>query len=160
ARLGAWNAVLVKLATAETDPLRRFLAHHEAGDHARALEALAELPTPLDHLPHVLKQLDCLARVGDADGYRRALSEHADRLQLLPIDRASPDLFLGRARPALARVQVALADGRTAVGGGFLVSDRLVATNQRWLVEKAAGKRTAIDVDRVELYVDSGRHRV
>jgi molecular chaperone DnaK len=160
ARLGAWNALLVKQATAETDPLRRFLAHHEAGDHARALEALAELPAPLDHLPHVLKQLDCLARVGDADGYRRALSEHADRLQLLPIDRSRPDQFLARARPALARLHVALSDGRTSVGSGFLISDRLVAANQRWLVDKAAGPRAAIGVDRVELDMDGGRHRV
>jgi molecular chaperone DnaK len=154
ARLATWNAVLVKLATAETDPLRRFLACHEARDYARALEALAELPAPPDQMPHVLKQLDCLARVGDAAGYRRVLSCHAGRLQPFPFDPGSPDPFLAKARPALARVRVALADGRSAPGSGFLVSDRLVATNQRWLVEEAEGRRNAIDPGRVEVHLD------
>jgi molecular chaperone DnaK len=160
ARLAAWNAVLVKLATAETDPLRRFLACHEARDYARALEALAELPAPLDHLPHVLKQLDCLGHVGDADGYRRVLSGHAERLQLSPFDPERPDLFLARARPALAQVRVALADGRSALRGGFLVSDGLVVTNQRGLVDEAAGARTPIGADRVEIHLESGPRRV
>ncbi len=159
-RLAAWNAVLVKLATAETDPLRRFLACHEARDYVRALEALDELPTPLDHLPHILKQMDCLAQVGDAAGYRRVLSAHAERLQLFPFDPARPDLILARAQPALARVQVTLADGRVALRSGFLLSDRLVATNQRWLVEEDAGQRMPIDVNRVAVHLDNGPRRV
>jgi molecular chaperone DnaK len=159
-RLAAWNAVLVKLATAETDPLRRFLACYEARDHARALEALAELPAPLDHLPHIHKQLDCLAQVGDATGYRRVLSAHAERLQLVPFDRDRPDRFLAHAQPAVAQVKVALAEGRSALGSGFLLSDRLVATNQRWLVHEVAGQRTPIGTDQVEIHLDSSPRRV
>jgi tetratricopeptide (TPR) repeat protein len=160
ARLAAWNGVLVKLATAETDPLHRFLACHEAGDHARALEALAELPAPLDHLPHVIKQLDCLARVGDAAGYRRVLSAHAGPLGACPIDPARPEAFLARARPALVRVQVAREDGQTVLGSGFLLADRMVATNRRWLAREPEGQRAPIDVARVEVLVESGRQRV
>lgn len=160
ARLTAWTAVLVNLATSETDPLRRFLACHEAGDHARALEALADLPAPLDHLPHVLKQLDCLAQVGDAAGYRRVLTGHAEQLGVVPFDPAQPALFLARARPALARVQVVQADGGSALAAGFLLSDRLLATNQRWLVEEAAGQRTVIDAGRIEVHLDDGPRRV
>jgi molecular chaperone DnaK len=160
ARLSTWNALLVKLATAETDPLRRFLACHEAREHARALEALAALAAPLDHLPHVLKHLECLAQVGDAAGYRRVLAAHAERLRLVPVDPQRPDCFLAHARPALAVVRVALADGRSTLGTGFLLSDRLVATNQRWLVEEAAGARTAIDAERVWVEVDRRVRRV
>src|SRR5262249_55144753 len=160
ARLATWNAALVKLATAETDPVRRFLAYHEARDYARALEALAELPAPLDHLPHILKQLDCLAQVGDAAGYRRVLSCHAGRLPVFPIDPATPDLFLAPARPALVGVQVNLATGQSALGSGFLLSDRLVATNQRWLIEEAEGRRTPINTDRVEVRLENGPRRV
>jgi molecular chaperone DnaK len=160
ARLAAWNAVLVKLATAETDPLRRFLACHEARDYGRAVEALAELPAPLDHLPHILKQLDCLAQVGDAAGYRRVLAANAERLQLVPFDPDKPNRFLAHAQPALANVQVTLADGRCARSSGFLLSDRLVATNQRWLVEEVAGQRLPIGTDRVEVHLNSGPRRV
>jgi molecular chaperone DnaK len=159
-RLAAWNALLVKLATTETDPLRRFLASHETHDYARALEALAELPSPLDHLPHILKQLDCLAQVGDAAGYRRLLSSHAEQLQLCPFDPERADLFQARAQPALARVQVTLADGRSVLSSGFLLSDRLVATNQRWLVEESAGERTPIGTDRIEIHLNNEPHRV
>jgi molecular chaperone DnaK len=159
-RLVAWNAVLVQLATAETDPLRRFLACHQARDHARALEALAELSAPLDHPPHILRQLDCLAGVGDVAGYRRVLSANAERLQLVLLDPERPDLFLSHARSTTAWVRVALADGRSALGSGFLLSDRLVVTNQRWLVEGAVDQRTPVGVDRVEVHLDNGPHRV
>jgi molecular chaperone DnaK len=158
-RLATWNALLVKLATAETDPLRRFLAWYEARDYARALEALAET-APLDHLPHILKQLECLARLGDAAGYRRLLSAHAQRLHLAPFDPDSPDRFLDRVRAALARVRVALGDGRQALGCGFLLSDHLAATNQHWLVEEAAGRRTPVAAERLEVLVGGRPHRV
>jgi molecular chaperone DnaK len=159
ARLIAWNALLVKLATAETDPLRRFLACHEARDFVRALDALAELPAPLDHLPHILKYLDCLAQVGDASGYRRLALTHAEHLQLVPFDPERPNRFLMAVGPALVRVRVALADGRSVVCSGFIISDRLVATNQRWLVEEAAGHRAPVDVARVEVLLGDRLHR-
>jgi molecular chaperone DnaK len=159
-RLAAWNAVLMRLATAETDPLRRFLACHGARDYARALEALAEMSTPLDHLPHILKQLECLAQVGDAAGYRRVLSHHAERLLLVSFDPERPELFLAHARPALAQVQIALADGRLALGSGFLLSDRLVTSNQRWLVEESERRRSPIKADRVEVRLGDRTCRV
>ena len=55
---------------------------------------------------------------------------------------------------------VALADGRLALGSGFLLSDRLVATNQRWLVEEVAGQRAPIAADRVEIHLDNEPRRV
>jgi molecular chaperone DnaK len=159
-KLAGWNALLVKLATAETDPLRRFLACHEARDYARALEALADLPGPLDHLAHIQVQLNCLGQVGDAAGYRRVLFDNAERFQVVPFDPERPDLFLARVQPALARVQVHLADGRSALGSGFLLSDRLVATNQRWLVAAVAGPRMPIGADRIEVQLGDGPRRV
>jgi molecular chaperone DnaK len=153
ARLAEWNDLLVQLATAETDPLRRFEAFYETRDYARALDALAELPAPLDDLPHILKELYCRGQVGDAAGYRRLLSVHAERLQLVPFASERPDRFLARAQPALLQVQVARADGRSALGSGFLLSDRLVATNQHWLVEQVAGQRTPLSADRVKVHL-------
>lgn len=159
-RLVAWNRVLVNLATAETDPLRRFLALHDAGDYARALEALSDLPTPPDYPPHILKQLDCLAKVGDAAGYRHQLSTHAEQLQIIPFYPEEPDSFLGHVQSALAEVRITKEHGRVAVGRGFLLSDELLATNQRWLVEEGAGQRRTVATERVEVHLDNVLRRV
>ena len=151
-RLAAWNAILVSQATEQTDPLRRFLACHEARDHARALEALAELPAPPDHLPHVLRHLDCLGQTGDIAGYRRILIQNRERLLVTPIDQTRTEVFLDRVRPALARIRLPLAEGGGQLAG-FLVTDRLVATNQR-----ALGRET--DPGRVEVSVAGRANRV
>ena len=106
------------------------------------------------------KQLDCLARVGDAAGYRRVLASHAERLQLSPFNPENPERFLARARTAVAKVQVAFADGRSQISSGFLVSDRLLATSQRWLVEADSRQRTPVDVGRVLVRMFNGQCRV
>ena len=145
-RLAAWNAILTRLATAQTDALRRFRAFGEAGDYSRALEAQASLPRPLGHLPDVHMLLNCLAQVGDAAGYRRALLDHAELLRAVPANPAGP--FLAQARPALARVQAG-----PAQGSGFLVSDRLLVANQRGLAGPIATAQ-------VEVRLREGRRRV
>ncbi|MFF1921286.1 Hsp70 family protein [Streptomyces sp. NPDC058221] len=127
ARLTAWNALLVRLATAEPDPLRRFRTAHDSGEYARALAALSGLSAPLESPEDLRRQLRSLAEVGDADGYRDALAAHAGRLGAVLLDPERPDLFLERFRSALVTVT------GQAAGSGFLISDRLVVTNRHLL---------------------------
>jgi molecular chaperone DnaK len=138
ATLARWNTLLVRLAMAEPDPLRAFRSAHDSGNFHRALDAAHKLPAPLEDPADIDRHLHCLAELGDADGYRTVLLANASRLGLLPLDPARPEALLGRLRPALARVQVHRADGSLVTGSGFLVGDRLVATNRHWL----AGRRT------------------
>src|SRR5262249_43213959 len=126
---------------------------HDARDHARAVEALAAAGAPLDHLPHLLRYLDCLAHLGDADAYRRAVAEGAALLGVVPPDATDPAPFLARVRPAVARVEVALADGRLALGSGLLVGGRLVATGRRLLVRDAGGGRKLAGAGQVRVWL-------
>jgi molecular chaperone DnaK len=122
AQVRLWNAVLARLATTEADPLRRFRGHHAAGDHARALEALAELAKPLTDPDDVRRRLHCLAGTGAADDYRRTLADNAELLGAAVLDPERPGEFLRRARSALVRMP--------SGGSGFLISDRLVVTTR------------------------------
>jgi molecular chaperone DnaK len=109
-RLATWNDLLVRLAVATPEPLPRFRSLYAVGEYARALATLAEVAEPLDDPADVRRKLHCLAAVGDADGYRAALLAAG---VLLP-DPGGP-------LPAVVRV---------GAGSGFLISDRLVVTNQ------------------------------
>jgi molecular chaperone DnaK len=143
ATLGRWNALLVRLAIAEPDPLRAFRSAHDSGNFRRALDAAQRLPVPLEDPADIDRHLHCLAEAGDADGYRTALLANAARLGLLPLDPARPEVFLDRLRPTLARVQVRHADGSLATGSGFLVGERLVATSRHWLADRRTVQVTA-----------------
>lgn len=145
-----WNAVLVRVAVAHTDPLGSFLAWHEAGDHTRALEAVAHLGVPLADLQHVRRHLDCLAHVGDSTGYEDLLREHAARLGAVPVDAADPAAFLTRARSSVAQVR---APGGTT-GAGLVLTKRLVVTNRRMVVRGADGPDSLIDPGDLEVLVD------
>jgi molecular chaperone DnaK len=116
AQVALWNAVLARLATVDADPLRRFRAHHAAGDHARALEALAELPEPPSDPADVRRRLHSLAETGAAEEYGRVLAGHAGPLGFTVLDPDAPEGFLRRAREALVKAPS---------GAGFLISDRL-----------------------------------
>ncbi|WUH91064.1 Hsp70 family protein [Streptomyces sp. NBC_00433] len=129
ARIARWNDVLASLAAADSDPLRRFRSLHDAGDHSRALRALAELTEPPAQPEDLRRRLRCLAGVGDVEGYRRFLLQDADRLPALVRDPRRPELFAAAAHSALVRV---------GDGGGFLISDRHVLTSRRWLAQDAA----------------------
>lgn len=67
ARVARWNAVLVRLALTEPDPLLRFRDHYAAGDYRQALAALPEPPADAEDLR---RYAHCLAATGDAAGYR------------------------------------------------------------------------------------------
>ncbi|OLB67459.1 MAG: hypothetical protein AUI10_00025 [Actinobacteria bacterium 13_2_20CM_2_72_6] len=108
-RLGGWNDLLVRLAVATPEPLPRFRSLYGVGEYSRALATLAEVAAPLDPAD-LRRKLHCLAAVGDADGYRTAARAAAVALP----DPAGPV-------PAVVRV---------GAGAGFLISDRLVVTNQ------------------------------
>ncbi|MEU1196728.1 Hsp70 family protein [Streptomyces sp. NPDC005813] len=127
ARVAGWNAVLAALAAADSDPLRRFRALHDAGDHQRALRAHDELTEPLTDPEDLRRRLRCLAGTGDVAGYREALRKDAPRLPAVVLDRDDPESYLESARPAV--VQVSDAAGRTETG--FLISDRHVLAGGR-----------------------------
>ncbi|MEU8638926.1 Hsp70 family protein [Amycolatopsis sp. NPDC048633] len=110
ARIARWNAVLVRLALAEPDPVRRFRTHYAAGDFRQALAALDGPPTAAEDRRRYAR---CLAETGDVDGYRE-------------FRRAGP----ATVPPALVRVG---AEARA----GFLVSDRLVVTGRAGLTADA-----------------------
>ncbi|MCH0561226.1 Hsp70 family protein [Streptomyces sp. MUM 16J] len=124
ARVAGWNRVLAALAVADTDPLRRFRALHDAGDHQRALCAHDELTEPLTDPEDLRRRLRCLAGIGDLTRYQATLLADAQRLPAIVLDRDDPERFLDAARPALVRVSDA--DGRERTG--FLISDRHVLT--------------------------------
>ena len=121
--LARWNAVLIRLAVAEPDPLRRFRGLHDAGAYHRALDTAATLD--LDDPDDVRRLLHCLAETGDADAYGVELARHG-------LSRDPTDLAL--VRPALADV-------------GFLVTDTLVATTRRTVdsVEVAGAPRAVAE---------------
>jgi molecular chaperone DnaK len=155
-RVTGWNDVLIRLAVAEPDPLRRFRVLHRSGKYAQALEALAAETAPLADPADLHRQLHCLAEVGDADRYREVLLSHTRELSVEVVDPQGPQRLLVRARPALVRIMVAHSDGCHTTGTGFLVSTRLVATNQHWVAERSGGQRTAIDVDQIRVAFKTG----
>ncbi|MFB6614757.1 Hsp70 family protein [Streptomyces sp. NPDC056367] len=138
ARLTRWNGVLAALAAVDSDPLTRFRALHDAGDHGRALQALEELAGPLTDPDDLRRRLHCLAGAGDVEGYRRTLLADADRLRVVVLDSDDPGPFLASARSALVRV----ADGSGREGSGVLISDRHVLTSRRWTAAQDAGGTT------------------
>lgn len=140
ARLAAWNALLVRLATADPDPLHRFRNAHDTGEYASALAALRRLTVPLESHEDIRRQLRSLAEVGDADGYRDVLATHADRLGTVLLDPEHPENFLEQIQAALVTVT-----GK-AVGSGYLISDRLVVTNRHLLPDDADATRTEVGV--------------
>lgn len=105
-KVARWNAVLVRLALTEPDPLLRFRNHYTAGDYRQALAALTEPPTDADDLRRYTR---CLAETGDADGYRALRSTGVEQ-----------------PGAALVRIQS---------GAGFLIHDRLVVTSRSWLTD-------------------------
>ncbi|MEV6829457.1 Hsp70 family protein [Amycolatopsis sp. NPDC051102] len=108
AKVARWSAVLTRLAMHEPDPLRRFRDHHAAGSYREALGALGELPEPPDDPADVRRHEQCLARIGDAEGYR-TLRRRA-----------------GAKRPTgLPAGLVEVSPG----GTGFLVGERLVVAH-------------------------------
>ena len=134
ARVTGWNRVLAALAAADTDPLRRFRALHDAGDHQRALRAHDELTEPLTDPEDLRRRLRCLAGTGDLARYQSTLLEDAPRLPAMVLDRDHPERFLDAARPALVRVSGADGKERT----GFLISDRHVLAGGRPPTEPAS----------------------
>ncbi|WP_322760485.1 Hsp70 family protein [Frankia sp. Cr2] len=158
ARLTEYNAALVRFAVTAHDPLLRFRERHDAGDHVDALHALGtsvpDRPQDLDRL------LRCLAAVGDADRYQQALTDHGELLQVTLLDPANPAAFLRHAEPALVVVASTLANGRQVLGSGFLISDRLVATNRHWLVDQSDGRSTAMEPAQIEIRLDTGTRSV
>jgi molecular chaperone DnaK len=138
-KISRWNAVLVRLALAEPDPLRRFRAHYAAGDYRQALAALDTPPPSADDRCRYAR---CLAETGDVDGYRK-------------FRRAEPG-GPGDLASALVRVQV----GENS-HAGFLISDRLVVTGRAELTADAVvttGQGTR-SVTRIHL-PDSPEHDV
>ncbi|GAB2824415.1 hypothetical protein GCM10022221_23090 [Actinocorallia aurea] len=123
AQLRLWTAVLVRLAADETDPLLRFRRLHAVGDHARALEAVAELAEPPRAGDDVERWLHCLAETGAAEAYRDVLRASGDALGVLLRDPAHPEGF--DAQGCLVRV------GRVS---GFLLTPTLVVTEASVLV--------------------------
>ncbi|MCF3134404.1 Hsp70 family protein [Streptomyces olivochromogenes] len=134
-RMAGWNGVLAAVAAADTDPLHRFRALHDAGDHQRALRAHDEQTEPLSDPEDLRRRLRCLAGVGDRARYRETLLADAPRLPAIVLDPDHEELYLAAARPALVRVS----DGSGREGGGFLVSDRHVLTGGRWPEDPSSG---------------------
>ena len=147
--------MLIRAAGAQTDPLANFLTWHAAGDHVRALEALARHGAPLVDLDHIRKHLDSLANVGDATGYDALLREHATQLGAVPVDAADPGAFLAWARTAAALIRAP--GGRT--GAGFVAAERLVLANRRLVVPRADGTDVPTDPGDLDVLID-GRPRL
>jgi molecular chaperone DnaK len=125
-KVARWNAVLVRLAMNEPDPLLRFRGHCAAGDYLQAVAALAEMPAPPTDPDDIRRHARCLAEVGDADGYRALRSAHADRPGAVPT----------------GLVRVLLGDSRSGVG--FLIHERLVVTSRSWIT---GAERQSILID-------------
>lgn len=127
-RVTQWNAVLLRLAMTEPDPLLRFRYQYEAGDYPQALDALAQLPEPPTDPVDMERHARCLAEVGDAEAYHALRRTHAD-VTYNPLT-------------ALVRVQATFADGSSASGTGFLIQERLVVTSRSHVDDPATGRPT------------------
>jgi molecular chaperone DnaK len=160
ADLARWNAVLVRLAVAGPDPLRRFRGHHDAGAYARALEAIDALTSTLDDPADVRRLLHCHARMADAEAYRAVLARYAPLLGATLMDPSRPDAFLPHARAAQAQVTARRVAGDTLERSGFLVHERLVVTNRHHLVERAHAERPTIDPRDIVVRLDGGTRQV
>nr|WP_238355017.1 Hsp70 family protein [Kribbella sandramycini] len=66
-KVARWNALLVREALNEPDPLQRFRNHYAAGDHR---QALAAHPEPPDSPTDLSRYAHCLAETGDHEAYR------------------------------------------------------------------------------------------
>ncbi len=135
-KVARWNALLVRQALNEPDPLQRFRNHYAAGDHRQALAAHPEPPVSAVDLR---RYAHCLAETGDLDGYR-ALRRTA----------SGP---VGPRPDAMVRIQ---APGSPS-GAGFLVQQRLVITTWSCLgdadsvvVEHDGGTKQQVQVRRVD----------
>ena len=124
ARIERWNATLTQLAMAGPDPLNRFRQQHDTGEYAAALRSLDDVTGPVTDPDDRRRRLRCLAETGDADGYRRALAETG---------AVPPTDLRAHASAMTVPVVVHRPDGTEVRGLGFVVGDRLVATNRHWI---------------------------
>jgi molecular chaperone DnaK len=155
--LTEWISALTRAATRHPDPRRRFLAWHEAKDYRRALEAYAAIDPAPDAVEEVERRLDCLGHLGELELYRDFAETHASRLGAEVIDWAKLDRFCAAARPRIAWIKVAHGVDRWS-GSGFLVGERLVATNQHVVVRELVQDRSVIPREAIGVHLD-GRWR-
>jgi molecular chaperone DnaK len=124
--VGRWNAVLVA-AVGSADPRADFVRWHDADNHVRALDALAQWE-PAGREPELVRrQLDCLAHLGEHEAYATVLRRHADELALPDVPVGHPERFLESVLPAVVRSD----DGTTSVALGFVWSPDLVVVADR-----------------------------
>lgn len=158
-RLTEWIAVLRRAAETDSDPLHRFINAYAVGDFRRALETFADADLTLEDPGHIRVWLACLARVGDADTYRSVLLHEAPRLERVLLDPVRPAVFLAQLGPALGRVQVDREGEPSGSMSGFLISDRLVVTNRRCLVDEFGQRLSLIDAGRISVQFDGHSRR-
>ncbi|MET0233427.1 MAG: Hsp70 family protein [Kibdelosporangium sp.] len=132
-RLSRWNALLVRLALTDPDPLYRFRNHHDAGDFYPALDAWGRTPDILADVADVDRYLRCLAEVGDSERYRDVLVANSDRLEVVLLHPERPEVFVDHIRPALVRLRAVREAGEVEVGSGFIAGERLVVTTRHQL---------------------------
>nr|MDT0664861.1 hypothetical protein [Micromonospora sp. DSM 115978] len=147
--LTTWKTLLVSLTEGDPDPVRRFRRHADAGQFAAASNALGTVVP--DHPDDVERLLNCLAALGELDRYREVLVRHGAGLPVVVVDPADPTALPRRVGPALVTVRTTWANGDRTVVGGFLVSDRVVVTNQRAVVNRTVEGHEAAEPGQLEV---------
>lgn len=148
--LASWSALLARLATRVSEPLPRFVACHEVGDHAGATSAFARIPAGSLSASLIRRQLDCLAASNRHEGYRQAFLEHRDTLGVEPLDGARLERFVERISASIGWIQGRTSTGQRFTGSGFLVGDRLLATNRHVVLDSDPMDSDSMDSDSMD----------
>ncbi|MEU4510912.1 Hsp70 family protein [Nonomuraea wenchangensis] len=135
AKVAEWNDLLARIHSDDPERLRRFRAHHGKGEYRRAVDALGERTARLEEPADIERYLHSLAEIGDTARYRDTLTANATLLGTPLLDPEDPDAFVRSIGASLFTVKVSQPGGGRALATGFLVRDRLVATDRRWLID-------------------------
>jgi molecular chaperone DnaK len=146
------KSLLVSLAASVSDPIGAFRSRFGDEDFAGALKALGSRHP--DDPADLRRLLHCLAEVGETDRYRQVLVDCNQLLPAVLLDPADPEAFLRRSGSAFVQVAATRPDGARILGVGFLVSERLVVTNRRWVIDRSADTQRALPPDRVDVLED------
>jgi molecular chaperone DnaK len=132
-RLSEWHALLVRLATGQVDPLKRFVACHNEKRYGEAVAAFKQIDSQQATIANTMRYLDCLGHLGDKEIYHREIVNYGEELGIRVIDPTMLDQYCTEVFPSVALIQVE-SDDQIKQGTGFLASDRLVVTSRSVLV--------------------------
>ncbi|MFC5061550.1 Hsp70 family protein [Actinomycetospora atypica] len=139
--VAAWNSALIAARIPDDDPVAAFVRHHDADAPHRALTAWDRIDATSRSVALRRRHLDCLAAVGDRDGYDAALESLGggdpdavrDAIAVL-VDHDGDVVALG----------VPVTPGLLVVGGDPGTGSAVRLAERRFPVERVARSRAGL----------------